>query len=164
MECGRYIPRCDSTPADIRKVRSEFDHMLLNHSRSMGVSVYERTKVNSISFSSDDPDTPISVSWTHTLPPCPISPPASPIEASFSPFLTGKSTSNITPDTVSISGETTFTHLIDATGRAGIMSSRYLKNRHLMPRSRMWLSGDTGVIPDGMGQVLPDTAPRGSKR
>ena len=104
--------------------------MLLNHSRSMGVSVYERTKVNSISFSSDDPDTPISVSWTHTLPPCPISPPASPIESSFSPFLTGKSTSNITPDTVSISGETTFTHLIDATGRAGIMSSRYLKNRH----------------------------------
>lgn len=109
------------------KVRSEFDHMLLNHSRSMGVSVYEKTKVDSISFSPDDPNTPISVSWTHTPPPCPISPPASPIESTFSPFLTG---SNIITDTGTVSGETTFTHLIDATGRAGILSARYLKNRH----------------------------------
>jgi hypothetical protein len=29
-----------------------------------------------------------------------------------------------------VHGSTTFTHLIDATGRSGIMSTRYLKNRH----------------------------------
>jgi hypothetical protein len=29
-----------------------------------------------------------------------------------------------------IKGTTTFTHIIDATGRAGILSTRYLNNRH----------------------------------
>lgn len=115
--------------SDATKVRSEFDQMLLNHARSSGASVYEKTKVESVSFSSSDPDHPISVSWVHTPPPRPISPPASPIESTFPAFLTG----NLpipTFDSETIHGVTKFTHMIDATGRAGILSTRYFKNRH----------------------------------
>ena len=78
----------------------------MNHARATGASVYEQTKVTSISFSDTDPNKPISVTWTHT-------PPTSPV---------------ISCQT--ITGSTTFTYLIDATGRAGIMSTRYLKNRN----------------------------------
>ena len=106
------------------KVRSEFDQLLLNHARSTGASVYEQTKVDSISFSSGKP---ISVSWTHKPPPCPPSPPASPKDSSFPRFFS----SPVSPSKNElVHGNTTFTHLIDATGRSGIMSTRYLKNRH----------------------------------
>lgn len=106
---------------------------MLNHARSCGVAVYEKTRVDSVAFSSSDPSRPVSVSWSHTLPPRPISPPASPIHSRFSNFL------RRTPSPVSlpvekesdqIKGTTTFTHIIDATGRAGIISTRYLNNRH----------------------------------
>ncbi|KAF8653329.1 hypothetical protein AX16_004029 [Volvariella volvacea WC 439] len=102
-------------------VRSDFDHLLLSHARSSGASVYEQTRVTSIDFSLDDPLRPISVSWTHTPPPTPLSPPASPI-------LTWRSFPSA--ESASITGQTKFSYLIDATGRAGIMSTRYLKNRH----------------------------------
>lgn len=109
------------------KVRSEFDQLLLNHTRSTGASVYEQTKVDSISFSSTIPGKPISVSWTHKPPPCPPSPPASPKDSSFPGFFS----STVSPSKNElVHGNTTFTHLIDATGRSGIMSTRYLKNRH----------------------------------
>ncbi|EDR11534.1 uncharacterized protein LACBIDRAFT_247116, partial [Laccaria bicolor S238N-H82] len=80
-------------------VRSEFDQMLLNHARSTGASVYEKTKVEAITFCPSDPKRPISVEWSHAA-------------------------------EVPVRGTTTFTHLIDATGRAGLMSTKYLKNRH----------------------------------
>jgi hypothetical protein len=85
----------------VRQIRSEFDDILLNHARSSGASVYEQTKITSLSFSSSDPSQPVSASWTHT-----------------------------TKDGEKTSGTTTFGHLIDASGRAGIMSTGYLKNRH----------------------------------
>ncbi|KAJ7729414.1 hypothetical protein B0H14DRAFT_2190918, partial [Mycena olivaceomarginata] len=81
-------------------VRSEFDHLLMNHARSCGASVYEQTKVTSISFSSVDPKRPVSVSC------------------------------NPAPEWDVVTGTTTFTHRIDASGRAGLMSAGYLKNRH----------------------------------
>jgi len=118
-------------PRTIIKVRSEFDQMLLNHARSTGASVYERTKVESISFSSTDPDRPESVSWTHTPPPSPISPPASPTDYLFPGFFPlNFNSENFNTLAGPTSGKTTFTHLIDATGRAGILSTRYFKNRH----------------------------------
>lgn len=104
--------------------------MLLNHARSTGVSVYEKTKVESVTFSTTDPNTPVSVSWSHTPPPVPLSPPASPIESSFPSFITGNLANDIAPNADPVRGETTFTYLIDATGRAGILSARYFKNRH----------------------------------
>ncbi|PPQ77190.1 hypothetical protein CVT25_011036 [Psilocybe cyanescens] len=111
-------------------VRSEFDQMLLNHARSTGASIYEQTKVESISFSSEDSTIPVSVSWTHTPPPCPPSPPASPTTSTFPGFFPSDfSLNNFTASGPS-HGVTSFTHLIDATGRAGILSARYFKNRH----------------------------------
>ncbi|KAJ7729520.1 FAD binding domain-containing protein [Mycena maculata] len=104
-------------------VRSEFDHLLMNHARSSGASVYEQTKVTSISFSPFDPKRPVSVSWSHVPPPTPLSPPASP--------TTSKTIIPEQPlQSEVVTGNTTFTHLIDATGRAGLMSTGYLKNRH----------------------------------
>ncbi|KAF9268722.1 FAD/NAD(P)-binding domain-containing protein [Marasmius fiardii PR-910] len=103
--------------------RSEFDLLLLNHARSSGAAVYEQTKVTSVSFSSDNPTKPVSVSWSHVLPPSPLSPPASPMMTS-NPRTPGNVVS--TP----VEGTTTFGHLIDASGRAGILSTVYLKNRH----------------------------------
>ncbi|GLB37388.1 putative tryptophan halogenase [Lyophyllum shimeji] len=109
-------------------VRSEFDQLLMNHARTSGASVYELTKVTGISFSPTDPDKPVSVTWSHTPPPQPPSPPASPV-ASASCFG-GLQPSPASLDPRSVTGSTTFTHLIDATGRAGILSTKYLKNRH----------------------------------
>ncbi|KAJ7244197.1 hypothetical protein B0H12DRAFT_814044 [Mycena haematopus] len=104
-------------------VRSEFDHLLMNHARSSGASVYEKTRVTSISFSPTDPKRPISVSWSHVPPPSPLSPPASPTTST--PVIPDKPA-----ESNAITGTTTFTHLIDASGRAGLMSTMYLKNRH----------------------------------
>ncbi|RDB25192.1 Sulochrin halogenase [Hypsizygus marmoreus] len=106
-------------------VRSEFDQLLMNHARTSGASVYERTKVTGISFSPTDPSRPVSVTWSHTPPPSPPSPPASP---TASRCFGSPAESPHRP--ISITGTTTFTHLIDATGRAGILSTKYLKNRH----------------------------------
>ena len=90
----------------------------MNHARTCGASIYEQTKVTSISFSDTDPSQPVSVTWTHTPPSSPLSPPASPAISSQA------------PPCQSITGSTAFTYLIDATGRAGIMSTKYLKNRN----------------------------------
>ncbi|KAF8639517.1 hypothetical protein AX17_001422 [Amanita inopinata Kibby_2008] len=106
-------------------VRSEFDQLLLNHARSCGASVYEHTKVETIEFSPTEPTKPISVSWTHTPVPAQPSPPSTP---SHSP---SPSCSQLSDDTsTAITGTTNFNYLIDATGRTGIISTRYLKNRH----------------------------------
>src|SRR5947209_7492110 len=83
-------------PYSFQVVRSEFDHLLLEHAKSLGVKVYEGTEIRSLTF---DGDKPISASWEQTS--------------------GDKQT-----------GEINFDFLIDASGRAGIMSMRYLKNRH----------------------------------
>ncbi|KAG6866218.1 hypothetical protein C0991_007243 [Blastosporella zonata] len=108
-------------------IRSEFDQLLLNHARTSGTSVYELTKVTDITFSSTDPTKPMSVTWSHTPPPAPPSPPASPF-AFRSSFLGWKPSPPAQP--VAVTGTTTFNYLIDATGRAGLLSTKYLKNRH----------------------------------
>ena len=80
-------------------VRSEFDHLLLDHASSLGVKVYEKTRV--VSLKSDENNKPVSAAYTCT--------------------------SSNTGSTVN--GTITFKYLVDATGRAGLMSTKYLKNR-----------------------------------
>lgn len=75
--------------------RDEFDHLLLEHSKSQGVKVFEGTKIRQLSF---DGDRPRSATWSQ---------------------------SNDT------TGEISFDFMIDASGRAGIMATEYLKNRRL---------------------------------
>ncbi|KAK0504547.1 hypothetical protein EDD18DRAFT_1125355 [Armillaria luteobubalina] len=105
--------------------RSEFDSLLMNHSRTCGAAVYELTRVNSLTFSQIDPSRPISASWTHTPPPGPISPPASPKVS-----RDGTDSPEILSEPIKFTGTTTFNYLVDASGRAGVMSTKYLKNRH----------------------------------
>jgi flavin-dependent dehydrogenase len=82
-------------PYSFQVVRSEFDHLLLEHAKSQGVKVFEGTEIRSLSF---DGDRPCSASWSQVV---------------------GGSDN----------GEISFDYLVDASGRAGIMSMRYLKNR-----------------------------------
>lgn len=117
-----------SLAQSLSQVRSEFDQLLMNHARTSGVSVYELTKVTSVSFCPADPSKPISVTWCHTPPPTPISPPASPSTSKTPIKIDQPPTSQGGP--LLINGTTTFDYLIDATGRAGIMSTKYLKTRH----------------------------------
>ncbi|KIM75794.1 hypothetical protein PILCRDRAFT_98861 [Piloderma croceum F 1598] len=100
-------------------VRSEFDEILLKHARSSGAKVTELIRVKSLSFSSTDPSKPISACWTHS--------------PSFCFSSSSSSSSSGTDDDLPnapITGTTTFDYVIDATGRAGLISTNYLKNRH----------------------------------
>jgi flavin-dependent dehydrogenase len=84
-------------------VRSEFDHLLLSHAASLGAKIYENTKAISLQF--DEGGKPISATYT----------------------------SRSSCDTEDIvEGTITFEYLVDATGRAGLMSTKYLKNRRFM--------------------------------
>ena len=79
---------------------SEFDHLLLDHASSLGVKVYQNTKVTSLTFDQNNK----SVSATYTCRSSHIGNAAN--------------------------GVITFNYLVDATGRAGLMSTKYLKNRN----------------------------------
>ena len=81
-------------------VRSEFDNLLLEHASLHGVKVYDNTKVDSLEF--DESNKPVSAAYT-------------------------RRPSSDAGDTVN--GTITFRYIVDATGRAGMMSTKYLKNR-----------------------------------
>ncbi|GAB1542203.1 NAD(P)/FAD-dependent oxidoreductase [Scytonema sp. NUACC21] len=73
--------------------RAEFDQLLLEHSKSQGVKVFEGTEIRQVSFNGTRPT---SATWSQFH---------------------------------GATGEIAFDYLIDASGRAGVMSTRYLKNR-----------------------------------
>ncbi|KAK7045665.1 hypothetical protein VNI00_007498 [Paramarasmius palmivorus] len=110
--CMCYFVICDANPKSAvdtdfvaigqensswNVVRSEFDELLLNHARESGTSVFEQTRITSLSFAEDDPSRPVSAAWEG-------------------------------PE--GTSGSIQFKYLLDASGRAGVMSTKYLKNRH----------------------------------
>ena len=109
------------------QVRSEFDELLLNHARSCGVKVTELTRVKSLAFSDMDPLRPISATWTYTTSDSSTSQPGPDASATSSARPNPSHDSECPAG--SITGTTTFDYVIDATGRAGIMSTLYLKNR-----------------------------------
>lgn len=77
-------------------IRSEFDHLLLEHAKSQGVAVYEGVRAGEVEF---DGDRPVAAHWTGAD---------------------------------GASGRTAFDHLVDASGRAGLMATKYLKNRRYL--------------------------------
>ncbi len=83
-------------PYSFQVVRSEFDHLLLEHARSQGVKVFEGIEIRSIIF---DGERSRGATWAQVV--------------------GGSET-----------GEISFDYLLDASGRAGVMAMRYLKNRH----------------------------------
>ncbi|HVG07976.1 MAG TPA: NAD(P)/FAD-dependent oxidoreductase [Thermoanaerobaculia bacterium] len=81
--------------------RSRFDHLLLQHARSQGAEVHEGVEVQSLDF--DDTGRPCRAHW---------------VQRGDDPGASGV-----------MSGVIVFDYLIDASGRNGIMATRYLRNR-----------------------------------
>lgn len=95
----------------LEQVRSEFDELLLNHARSCGASVFEQTKAIAVNFESGNDKKPVSVSWALTPP--------------------GKRQAQVMKSSDAlVLGTTSFKYLIDTSGRAGLMSTKYLNNRY----------------------------------
>jgi flavin-dependent dehydrogenase len=85
--------------------RAEFDHVLLKHAECQGVDVFEGVQVESIEF---EGERPVRAAWVKR-------------ERASGPTTVG--------DNVVASGEISFDYLIDASGRSGILATRYLRNR-----------------------------------
>jgi flavin-dependent dehydrogenase len=85
----------DQTPNAWQVVRSEFDQILLDHARGLGVHVVEGAAVREIEF---EQGRPVAARWSET--------------GSQGP-----------------GSRITFDYLVDASGRGGVMSTRYLKSR-----------------------------------
>jgi flavin-dependent dehydrogenase len=93
-------------------IRSEFDQMLLEHAASQGVKVYQGVEVRGLSF---DGDRPRRAQWRQR-----------------SAYANGNSNSNGNHNGSAggaASGEIAFDFVIDASGRSGILATRYLRNR-----------------------------------
>ncbi|KAI0711652.1 hypothetical protein C8Q76DRAFT_652958 [Earliella scabrosa] len=80
-------------------VRAEFDHLLLKHARESGAKVFEETRVKEVRF---EDDASVTIGRPRSV-----------------TYETGEG----------VKGEITFDYLVDASGRAGLMSTKYLKNR-----------------------------------
>ncbi|RPD78118.1 FAD/NAD(P)-binding domain-containing protein [Lentinus tigrinus ALCF2SS1-7] len=113
--------------------RAEFDHLLLNHAASCGVKVYEQTRVTDITFDNTPPPSPI-----RAAPHFPPRPPLGQRRSSTVEFTLngahdaaslGRPHSVMYESAYGAKREITFDYLVDASGRAGIMSTKYLKNR-----------------------------------
>lgn len=80
-------------------LRSDFDDILFRHATNSGAKAFDKVRVNSVLFEKEG------------------DPSSRPIGATY----TQKSDAS--------SGEISFQYLVDATGRTGIMNTKYLKNR-----------------------------------
>lgn len=81
-------------------VRSEFDQFLMDHAASLGAKVFQGVEVRSLNF--DNNGRPFCAQWQQKM---------------------GKD------ELPGESGEIAFDYLIDASGRWGVMSNHYLRNR-----------------------------------
>ncbi|KAH9859007.1 FAD/NAD-P-binding domain-containing protein [Lenzites betulinus] len=121
-------------------VRSEFDHLLLQHAAASGAQVYEQTRVTDIHFDDTPPSSPIRSRMDSPIPLLyqdqrPVRPTprrrTSAVEFALdeSPTNLGRPKSVTYETAFGGKGEITFDYLVDASGRAGLMSTKYLKNR-----------------------------------
>lgn len=81
-------------------IRSEADEILFRHAEECGAQTFDETKVNSIEFDESNNDLPV-----------------------------GRPTSATWSRKDGSQGTIKFDYLVDASGRAGLLSTRYLKNR-----------------------------------
>lgn len=86
-------------------IRSESDHLMFKHAAKSGAQTFDQTKVESLEF------VPADEAWENSLPN-----PGRPISATWS----RKDGS---------SGVIKFDDIIDASGRVGMVTTKYLKNR-----------------------------------
>lgn len=90
-------------------VRSEADHIMFKHAGESGAAVFDGIKVNNLEFSQGDG----LEAKNSELPEI-----GRPVSASWLQKSTGAS------------GTIRFEYVVDATGRAGLVSTKYMKNRH----------------------------------
>lgn len=81
-------------------IRSQADEILFRHAGECGAHIFDQTKVTSIEFEDSLTDLPV-----------------------------GKPTSVTWSRKDGSTGTVTFDYLVDASGRAGLISTKYLKNR-----------------------------------
>lgn len=91
-------------------VRSESDELIFRHAEKCGAHVFDGTKVNEVNFEPYDHD-----GFTAKAR---LANPGRPVSASWS-------------RKDGTSGTINFDYMIDASGRAGVISTKYLKNRRL---------------------------------
>jgi flavine halogenase len=90
-------------------IRSQGDELLFKHAGESGAKIFDTTKVNSVKFE----PVPVSASGSSSSA---LPSPGRPVSATWS----RKDGS---------SGTISFQYFIDATGRQGLLSTKYLKNR-----------------------------------
>nr|BBL33421.1 putative flavin dependent halogenase [Lachnum palmae] len=110
-------------------VRSEADEIIFRHAGSVGAKIFDGVKVNTIEFvpSGLPPSTDSEVA---------IPDPGRPSSASWST----KS---------GASGSISFDYLVDASGRQGLMSTKYLKNRIMNPGEQLQSIANWGYWTNG---------------
>lgn len=138
--------------------RDEFDHMLLEHARSQGVRVFEGIEVRALEF---DGDRPRTARWAVR---------SGKADGKADGGETGHRIGDATAGQAE--GCVAFDYLIDASGRAGVMATRYLQNRRyhkVFQNVAIWgywkdadrmatgREGDiaVGSIPDGWIWAIP---------
>lgn len=82
-------------------MRSESDHLLLKHAQKCGARVFQNVKVTEIAFSEEAGRAP-----------------GRPVSATFCHVDTG------------VTSEIKFDYIVDASGRVGLLSTKYFKNRN----------------------------------
>lgn len=92
-------------------IRSEADEILFRHAGASGAKIFDSVKVNAVEF--DTSNGPAMDS--HADPALPN--PGRPISATY------------TKKTDGTTGEIKFDYIVDATGRVGLLNTKYLKNR-----------------------------------
>lgn len=108
MKLSDAVPDTDFVAAGgyaYNVVRSEADHLIFKHAGKSGAQIFDQTKVDNIEFA------PTDDIWENDLPN-----PGRPVSASWS----RKDGS---------SGVIKFDDLVDASGRAGIVATKFYKNR-----------------------------------
>jgi flavine halogenase len=113
-------------------VRSESDHLIYKHAGKSGAKTFDGVKVNSIDFL-----------------------PSNGENGSDAPDL-GKAVSAKWSRKDGTSGEVKFEYLVDASGRAGIVSTKYLKNRKYnqgLKNGASWGYWE-GATPYGLGTPI----------
>ena len=89
-------------------VRSEADHILFKHAGQSGAKIFDKTKVTAVDFKPQHGDGDVKDTATAI---------GQPVSASWSRKENG------------LSGTIRFKYLVDASGRAGLVSTKYTRSR-----------------------------------
>jgi flavine halogenase len=96
-------------------IRSEADEMIFRHAGKSGAKIFDGVKVNSVDFVSTNGTANGTANGTVNGA---LLDPGRPVSASYTKKADGTT------------GVIKFDYIVDASGRAGLLNTKYLKNRH----------------------------------